>query len=320
MAQSRISKIENGISEPASLEIEKIARATGVNRAFFFQSEEIHGLGSTFVFNRKRQNVPLKIQRAIQANVNIMSLQAKRLLLGAEIVVSNKFERLDMDQFAGRAEKAARFLRAHWAVPLGPVANVTRLVEAAGGIVFVNDFGTDQIDAAHMWLPGMPPMFFMNSALPPDRYRFNLAHELAHALLHRFVTGDCEDEANAFASEFLMPKEEISRYLDSMTLEKAARLKAIWKTSMHAIIYRAKTLGKISERQFTRLMQTMGARGYRKAEPIDFPREEPNTVKELVKVHRDFHHYTDDDLNSLLFRSDPQFLRATPPQLRLFVG
>ena len=56
-----------------------------------------------------------------------------------------------------------------------------------------------------------------------------------------------------------------------MTLEKAARLKAIWRVSMHAIVYRGKTLGKISERQAIRLFKMMGAKGYRKREPIEIP-------------------------------------------------
>ena len=48
----------------------------------------------------------------------------------------------------------------------------------------------------------------MNSDMPGDRHRFNLAHELGHALMHRHSTGECESEANRFAAEFLMPKEE----------------------------------------------------------------------------------------------------------------
>ncbi len=293
----------------ADADIAAVAHALGFDSEFFYQTTVVEGLGSTFLFNRKRRNVPMRVQRQIQAAANVMRMQAERLLRGAEIISANKFERLDIDadRFGHKPEKVARYIRAVWGVPLGPVANVTRVIEAAGGIVFKFHFGTDQIDAAHMWPTGLPPMFFMNADMPGDRHRFNLAHELGHALMHRFVAGECESEANEFASEFLMPREEVAKHLDSMTLEKAARLKGQWRVSMHAIVYRAQKLGKISERHATRLFKMMGAKGYRKREPIEIPFEEPNTVKQLMKVHRDHHRYSDSDLRRLIFHFDPQF-------------
>lgn len=327
VTQGKISKFENGMLNVSQEDARKIAEALGFNPDFLYQTDEVYGLGTTFVFNRKRAKVPMKLQRQIQANANVMRMQADRLLRGADIVGANKFERLDVEKFDGNPERIARYIRAQWGLPLGPVANVTRVIESAGGIVFKFSFGTEQIDAVHFWLPGMPPLFFMNSDMPGARHRFNLAHELGHALMHRHTTTECESEANRFASEFLMPREEIGKYLDSMTLEKAARLKAHWKVSMHAIVYRAQALGKISGRHAARLFKLMGANGYRKREPIEIPFEEPQTTKELVKVHREHHGYSDSDLNALIFRFDPQFFSAEhvkapdpPPRLRLVVG
>jgi Zn-dependent peptidase ImmA (M78 family) len=308
-SQGKVSKFENGMLAIGDDDAKELGRVLEFDPEFFYQTTEIEGLGSTFLFNRKRRNVPIRVQRQIQAAANVMRMQAERLLRGAEIVSANKFERLDIDadRFGHKPERVARYIRAVWGVPLGPVANVTRVIEAAGGIIFKYHFGTDQIDAAHLWPAGLPPMFFMNADMPGDRHRFNLAHELGHALMHRFVAGECESEANEFASEFLMPREEIGKHLDSMTIEKAARLKAQWRVSMHAIIYRAQKLGKISERHAMRLFQLMGAKGYRKREPVEIPFEEPNTVRTLMKVHRDHHHYSDADLQRLIFHFDPQF-------------
>ena len=81
------------------------------------------------------------------------------------------------------------------------------------------------VDAAHLWLAGLPPLFFVNENLPGDRLRWTLAHEVGHAVMHRNPTGDVEGEANRFASEFLMPRDQIAHQLDAITLEKAAALK-----------------------------------------------------------------------------------------------
>src|SRR5579872_3835908 len=125
MTQGKISKYENGMLAVTDADLRRIARALGFDPEFFYQPDQVYGLGTTFVFNRKRQAVPMKLQRTIQATANVMRMQADRLLRGADIIGSNKFERLDIDAFGGNPEKAARYIRAQWGIPLGPVANVT---------------------------------------------------------------------------------------------------------------------------------------------------------------------------------------------------
>ena len=56
-----------------------------------------------------------------------------------------------------------------------------------------------------------------------------------------------EDEADEFASEFLMPAADIASSLSRMDLRRAAQLKPYWKVSMGALIKRAHSLGKIEE-------------------------------------------------------------------------
>ncbi|WP_246430558.1 ImmA/IrrE family metallo-endopeptidase [Streptomyces rectiverticillatus] len=50
-------------------------------------------------------------------------------------------------------------------------------------------------------------MFLLNSTVPGDRFRFSLAHELGHVVMHT-GPGDPrlqEQQADQFAAEFLMP-------------------------------------------------------------------------------------------------------------------
>jgi Zn-dependent peptidase ImmA (M78 family) len=198
-------------------------------------------------------------------------------------------------------------VRAAWRLPLGPVANVTASIESAGGIVLKCAFGTHQIDAAHLWLPGLPPLFFVNRDAPGDRLRWTLAHEVGHAIMHRNPTSDVEEEANQFASEFLMPAHEIAHQLHGLTIQQAAILKQQWKVSMAAIVRRAFDLGCITERKYRTLNMSLGAQGYKKVEPFPIDVEEPAVVRQLVQMHRSELGYDDFDLAKLLFWPDSQF-------------
>jgi len=307
VTQGKISKYENGMLIISEEDIDRLYKTLNYTPEFFFQTDKVYGLGSSFLFHRKRKNVPMMLQKKIQAAINILRMQVERLLRGAEFESANQFEPLDIDAYNGKAEKVAKLVRAAWKLPLGPVANVTAAIESAGGIVLKCSFETTLIDAAHLWLPGLPPLFFVNRDLPGDRLRWTLAHEIGHAIMHRNPTGDTEDEANRFASEFLMPEEEIAHQLDDLTMQKAAVLKQHWKVSMAAIIKWACDLGRISKSRCKTLFMSLSAQGYRKNEPFSIDVEEPQLIRQIVDIHRGELGYNDFDLAGLLFSPDPQF-------------
>jgi len=62
-----------------------------------------------------------------------------------------------------------------------------------------------------MWKEGTP-FIFLNSAKSAERGRHDAAHELGHLVLHRHggpIGRKAEEQANAFASAFLMPRSSI---------------------------------------------------------------------------------------------------------------
>jgi Zn-dependent peptidase ImmA (M78 family)/DNA-binding XRE family transcriptional regulator len=308
VTQGKISKYENGMLLVSEDDLAHVAKVLNYTEELFFQKDQVYGLGSSFLFHRQRKDVPMLLQKKIQAEINILRMQVERLLRGAEIRVENRFEPLDIDEYNGRVEKVAALVRAAWRLPIGPVANVTAAIEAAGGIVLKCSFETRLIDAAHLWLPGLPPLFFANRDLPGDRLRWTLVHEIGHAVMHRNpASEDVEDQANRFASEFLMPGDEIRHQLERLTLQRAATLKQHWKVSMAAIAKRAQDLGAISRTAAKNLFSSLSAQGYRLNEPFPLPVEEPQVVRQLVAVHREALGYNDFDLARLLFSPDPQF-------------
>ena len=99
-------------------------------------------------------------------------------------------------------------------MPNGPVLSMTSSVEDAGGIVVLIDFGTPLVDGVSRWVPGLPPLFFLNQAAPGDRGRMTLAHELGHMVMHHVARAEMEVQAFEFAQEFLMPAKDIRHQLD----------------------------------------------------------------------------------------------------------
>jgi Zn-dependent peptidase ImmA (M78 family) len=162
-------------------------------------------------------------------------------------------------------------------------------------------------------------MFFLNGKVSGERHRFNIAHELGHSVMH-FSTamGDAEDEANAFAQEFLMPKAECRSDLKDLDLSAALRLKRVWGVSMAAIIRRAKDLKVISTDKYRRLNTQLGMNNMRLVEPEPLPIEQPELFDKLLKLHREKLAYTPDEMRRLMFTEKLGELPVPQvPQMRL---
>jgi Zn-dependent peptidase ImmA (M78 family)/DNA-binding XRE family transcriptional regulator len=320
ISQGKLSKYENGLLCVSGDDLNSMSRVLVYTTDFFVQTDKIYGLGSSFLFNRKRKTAPVLVQRRIQAMVNILRMQVDRLLRAVEMAPPKEFKPIDIEDHDGDAEKIARLVRAGWSIPEDrPIASVTRAIEDAGGLILKCAFDTRAIDAVHLWLPDLPPLFFVNRDLPGDRLRWTLAHEIGHAIMHRQPTGDVEAEANSFASEFLLPRRAIERHLSGLNLQKAAVLKQEWKVSMAAIIMRARDLGCVTERKAQSLFMHLGVVG-RIEEPFPIGVEEPENILKLVELHRRELGYNDIDLARLLFTPDPQFFSSSGTPTLLHVG
>jgi Zn-dependent peptidase ImmA (M78 family)/DNA-binding XRE family transcriptional regulator len=295
VSQSTISKIESGNRPLSDDDVAKFATALRYPPEFFNRNVEQYGQG-TVCHHRKLQSVPVEKLRQVHASMNVTRMATADLLNGVEINATYSLLRLEPEDFGG-AEKVARLARQTWQLPLGPIKSMIGVVESAGGIVVPCDFGTDKIDAISQRPEGQPPFFFVSVTAPGDRLRFNLAHELGHIIMHAAPAPGQEDEANAFAAEFLMPAKEIKPQLRDLDFAKLADLKRHWKVAMQALIYRARTLETITERQRRSWFMRFNKLGYRKTEPVDIPHEEPTLIRRIIDFHRDQHGYTDAELS-----------------------
>jgi Zn-dependent peptidase ImmA (M78 family)/DNA-binding XRE family transcriptional regulator len=178
---------------------------------------------------------------------------------------------------------AALLTRAQWKMPIGPVWHLIRWLEAGGCVIIEEDFGTTRVDGLSQWI-GDHPVILINSGLCADRKRLTLAHELGHLCLHSSTaTADMEEEANAFAAEFLMPEHVIRPELRNLGLGKLIDLKREWGVSMQAILERAHRLGLVKAHDRMDFCRSLNSRGWKVCEPVsdELPIEHPELTQQI---------------------------------------
>ncbi len=314
--QARVSRLEAGLKAPTATLLAELSAVLDYPEDFFLQGQTRQGMGTSELYHRKKAALTARVLDPIHARIDIYRIGIERLLEAADDETPRRIPDLDIDAHED-PEEVARLVRSTWFVPRGPIANLTRLVEDAGGIVIRLDFKTRLLDAVSRWLPGLPPLFYMNRDLPADRYRFSLAHELGHVVMHRLPNADMEMQAHRFAAELLMPAEDVRPDLVRISLPRLAELKAVWKVSMAALLKRAADLGCVTERHARTLWMQMSQAGYKTREPAetDIAQEEPSGLSQLLELYRQDLGYSDADIARLLRLNRPDYesMYSPPP-------
>lgn len=178
------------------------------------------------------------------------------------------------------------------------IKDIISLLESHGIIIYEID-AYEKFDAVSFITFKGFPTIILNKNFSNDRKRFTIAHELGHILLHNHFPissyRDKEAEANEFASEFLMPEDEIKNSLYYLKLNDLSSLKVMWLTSMSSIIRRAKTLNCIDDNRYKFLMIEMSRNGYTKKEPIDVYIDKTTCFQNAYKLFKDELSYTIED-------------------------
>lgn len=307
VSRIKIAKIESGLAIPTEEEFSVLRTALNMPDAFFHNFEPVVGYGSSAYFYRKKSDMTAAERKRIHSLVNIVRMGLKPMFTHVEVESERTMVRLPIEEYGGSAAKVARAVRAFWKLPEGPVRNLTATMESAGIMVLPCKFGTRSMDATSIWLADSPPMVFISDQIPGDRWRFTLAHELAHLVMHDLPHELMEDEADAFAAEFLMPEVDMRAefsQLGQIKLRDLAEMKLFWKTSMAAILKRAGDLGFLSENQSRYLWITMSKLGYRSknasSEPNPIPCEAPSNINKLLKLFAQELQFTIEDLAALM--------------------
>ncbi|PPH96004.1 DNA-binding protein [Rathayibacter sp. AY1B7] len=193
---------------------------------------------------------------------------------------------------------AARLMRSYWHLGTEPIPHLVYQLEQHGILTVLFSMKEDELD------PKRKIDAFSISSLPrpiivltPDkaddvlRHRFSAAHELGHIVLHHGRHGSdtqMERDADAFAAEFLTPRDTIQNELPRRV--NLARLEAVsqrWGVSIHSLLYRCKELEFISESTYRRAWITLNT-VKPTAQPIrDFPGERPELMRNALALLHD---------------------------------
>lgn len=214
---------------------------------------------------------------------------------------------------------AAIALRAYWGIGERPIGNMINMLESHGVRVFSLSEETRHLDAYSFWRNDRPYVF-LNMMKTPEHNRFDGAHELGHLALHRHGGPNhrsAEDEANSFASAFLIPLADLKAHLPVVRgLNDLLEGKKRWRVSAAALAYTLHKQGVISDWHYRGYCIELNKYGHTR-EPFGI---EPETSqvwqKILTNLWREgitIAHIADDlkiperELSSLLFGI------ATPP-------
>lgn len=209
--------------------------------------------------------------------------------------------------------KAALGLRAQWSIGLRPVGNLINLLESKGIRIFSLAEETRHLDAYSLWRNDKP-YIFLNTLKTAERSRFDAAHELAHLILHRHTGSShssAEAEADAFASAFLMPKEDLYAEVPRVrSLQQLIDKKRRWGVSAAALAYTLHKLGKITDWHYRSYCIALGKFG-RNVEPNPMERESSQIWEKVltdlwrrgipIKAVAENLNVPERELNSLLF-------------------
>ena len=180
--------------------------------------------------------------------------------------------KVDLPTLEGETARfAATMLRSLWGLGSRPLPNLIQLAEFRG--IRVNGLPevAASVDAYSTWYEGFPHVFLARRKTP-ERARFDLAHEIGHLVLHRHrgpgSRAEEEREADAFASEFLMPAESVVEYLPpNPTIDEILRVKRAFAVSAMALTYTVHKLGRMTDWIYRTTCTALSQRGFRGGEP-----------------------------------------------------
>jgi len=266
VSQGALSRYETGARIPEDDVLPRLAAALGVTERFLHSAGKYRGAMAVDAHMRRRATAKPTVWRQLEARLNMYRMHT--YLLFQHVSLRSESRIPTFDPIDTPPATVARLVRMQWRMPIGPVQNLIQWLEAAGCIIIEEDFGTPRVDGLSQWIDDYP-VILINLRAPTDRKRLTLAHETGHLCLHaNEVTEELEQEANAFAAEFLLPQEVIRPQLRNLTLGKLHDLKREWGVSMQALIERAWDLEVITREQRMNFYKKLSYYGWRTQEPV----------------------------------------------------
>ena len=287
VSHTTIAKYEKGEMVPSSGVLLALAQALGVKVDYFFRQRTITLEGTRF---RKGSRCGKKELARIQGEV----LEYLERYLQVEEILGEPmpFHNPDIAWAVASLEdieRVAQELREAWQLGLDPLESLVAVLEDRGVRVCLVE-GCERFDGLSAWMEGGIPVMAVRRAIPGDRQRFDLAHELGHLLLTlppQWDEKQAEAAAHRFAGAFLAPapavRAELGEQRHDLEMRELYLLKHRYGLSMQAWARRARDLGIIGAGAYEAICRRFSRMGWRRQEPGDpVDTERPQRMAQLV--------------------------------------
>jgi len=301
LTRQAVSKYELGQNIPNN--ISEIARVLNFPLAYFSLplKQREHPIGT--IYFRRLKSASIKSRSVCRSRVQWLTeildyIEPHIVFPDVDIPeLSEAGENWNLEKYSDeQIEEAADQCRRQWKIAPGPISDISLGCENNGIILSQIKVGDAAVDAFSLWYGNRPIIFLGTDKQSAVRSRFDTAHELGHLILHQDISSDeinddillkrIEQEANRFASAFLLPYDAFKSEFLSTRMEHLKEMKVRWGVSIAALIYRANSIGLISSDETLNLRKRMSANGYRKEEPLDdeIPFEQPRLLNRAIKL------------------------------------
>lgn len=294
VSKQAISQFELGEHTPKPETMMAIINTLKFPKSFFYRDFKEQFVGNTFF---RANATASKKSKEIQFHKTLLAGYIYEYL--SEYIEFPELNLPDTSQYFNSEwdndsiEQLAYQVRKHWELGDRPIANIVHLLEKNGIMVFSVDTDNEKVDAFCQQRPGRPFIFLGNDK-SAFRRQFDGAHELGHILMHKDIDNqdvlsrtefkNMENQANRFASAFLMPAEAFAKTVTSTSLLHFVELKKYWNVSIAAMLRRCLDLKLIDESKYTSLVKQMSMKKMRTKEPLDdvVPLQEPVVLKKSI--------------------------------------
>lgn len=304
ISQGKLSKAELGVQELTSETLEKVSEVYRLPLSFFFSNEE--KTPTTHLHFRRKLTISRKSIDSFIAIIQFLKMAIDNLMKSFEFP-EYSLPSIEVTDENGPVE-IAQEIRFLLKLQEAPIPNLTNVLENAGILILKFDFGVEQIDGVSTITDEGHRIIFLNSAQPPDKMRFSLAHELGHLIMHFEVKtnypDEIENQAHAFASELLFPISQARAYLPVFSFPTMLALKKKWGISMRAIAQKSKYFNLIDPESFRNLQKAFSKNGYTKKEPGFVAPENPTIIHKAIDLFQSELDYTLEEVLEIMNISD----------------
>jgi len=261
VSKQMINKYEQGKSIPTSDKLIALSKLFQQKVDYFFRKPDVTIGEISF---RKKSKFGAKKVNALKEEIRI---QIENYLFIENIChIDNAFENPLQQSIISNEQHikdAVKLLRTQWNIGQDAIHNIIDLLEDNHIKVIEVDDDTGNFDGLATFIDDKYPIIVIAKAMPIERKRFTLLHELGHLLLpiNLLEAKRQEKFCNVFASEMLVSESNIINEFGSIrsqiTMAELKNVQEKYGISISAIVYKLGETGIISPDRVKKFYQRL---------------------------------------------------------------